>query len=265
MTATYHIGTGLFKKSLNEALVLAATGDHLLLDPGHYAGIEKVDGSGLTIVGTGSSPQETVLQSQVFLKKSGTTVTLKNLTLDVDGCSLSIEHGAKVIAENCVIMGNKEKVAVFLSDQALGQFSQCTVKARAQGIGGNFLLVNKKAVADLKNCEIVGIAIKQQGQVKVNRSRVSQYLSLKDQSIMNGNAIIFDNFQYVNFKVTSGSQLKLDDVRIAQATLRLKVEHGLCEFTSSNCSPDHRITYTKDTQSTVNIANAVEEHEKEGA
>ena len=103
--ATIKVKSGIFGKTLAEALQRAQPGDRILLAPGEYA-IDPFPIYRLTFVGAGEDPSDVVLQTRVNVTG---TASFRGLTLRAPHFSNAVhmpQAGAETSFEQCIVQGD---------------------------------------------------------------------------------------------------------------------------------------------------------------
>ncbi|MGO1569191.1 MAG: AAA family ATPase [Brachybacterium sp.] len=103
--ATIKVKSGMFGKTLGEALHLAKPGDKIQLAPGEYV-IETIPIYHLTFQGVGSDPSEVVLQTRVDVTGNA---AFRDLTLRAPHFSNAVhmpKPGARATLDRCIIVGD---------------------------------------------------------------------------------------------------------------------------------------------------------------
>lgn len=126
--ATIKVKSGMFGKTLGEALRIAKPGDKVLLAPGEYA-IDVIPIHHLIFQGAGSEPSDVVLQTRVDVTGNA---ALSDLTLRAPQFSNAVhmpQAGARTTLDRCIVLGDPTgKYPALYSKGSVLSLRECEVR-----------------------------------------------------------------------------------------------------------------------------------------
>lgn len=149
----------LFRKTLQEALLVAQPGDTLVLDPGTYTHLQGFQiFHPITIEGAGSSPEDVVFQGK-FHWNQAIHVTMKNLTVESapGNNAVTVINQGQLEAVDCIFKGEFAGVypAIYINSSKIF-LRECNVFYNNKRRG---LCLENGADGTITGCSIDSVAV----------------------------------------------------------------------------------------------------------
>ena len=184
MARLIKVGTGGDEIEWKDALKSVRADDVLLLEPGYYEVQPGLEVSDLTIKGTGSSPEDTIIEGYFTLGEDCSFFTLENLCINTKSKNNSIfvqtTADTYLTLRNTVIYGNHDNLA------GIAVNGKCTMELFSVKIIGaslslfensNFHVTMNDSLIDYPSEKFAAIGVQGKGTIIISNSKISGSIS----------------------------------------------------------------------------------------
>lgn len=184
MARLIKVGTGGDEVEWKDALKDAQPDDVLLLEPGYYEVQPNLEVVDLTIKGTGSSPEDTVIEGYFVLSKNCNFFTLENLSINTKSKnnSIFVESNADtyLTLRNAVIRGTEDNIA------GIAVNGKCTMELFSVKIIGSSLslfegsdirVTMNDSLIDYPSDKFAAIGVQGKGTIIMSNSQIRGSIS----------------------------------------------------------------------------------------
>lgn len=207
MSRIIHIGEDTFETNWDQALASLQIDDVLILKPGFYQLPKDIVFKDITIKGTGSNPEDTVILGYIGLKQDAKYLNLENLCLknltEHNALFIPTMADAFLTLRNCVLHVNKGDIA------AIAINGKSTVELYSSKIIGgsisffktaDFRLEMNDSLIDYYSDEYCALALEGHGTAVINNSKIIGSLN----TFSNSNVEINLNNSVISFVILHG-------------------------------------------------------------
>lgn len=260
----------LFRKTLQEALLVAQKGDTLVLDPGTYTFLQgRQIFHSITIEGAGEFPEDVLLQGSIFWNQAMQKVTIKNLTIEspAGNNAINVKNQGQLEANGCIIKGEfaGEYPAIY-SDSSRVELHNCDVDFNNKETG---ILLKNGSDGYIESCALDSIFV-EHSSLLISNSRIRTMLRAEASTVKSNDYTEYlqANPKKYSFYMENGSKVELARVNAPEKDVYASVSNSLLSIQQLDIFEDNPFTIHKYPQAVVQIPDdpriMIYEYDEEG-
>lgn len=259
MKHTIKVGQGFGKKSLDQALEIAESGDTVIIEPGTYNFSEGfLIEQNLIITGSTQDAEDIILMTSFYIT-NGAKFELNNLSLHNDNTNcINLGGKSQLDSSNCIYTGDessKNYPAIFVKEKSSANLKACSIYSASNDNWS--ICIEENSSAFISGCIIDSIDV-DNSQLVISQSQIRVAMWGENEANVSSEDLVeyLTNDDEVYSMTIKNSIFKLNEIESPVKDIDVNMQDSLLEVKSVTLTEPRVCNVYYNDQSTANITGS---------